>query len=83
MRLGTPMHIDPITTDAFNALFRGHKWWVYLPKDVYEFEDQLSCDETCSDFDQHKDVHDEELKSVLNLDYKHELWLHYILPQIR
>ena len=77
------MHIDPISTDAFNALFRGHKWWVYLPKDVYEFEDKLTCDAKCSDFDQYRHMQDHELKDVLNLDYKHEFWLQHILPQIR
>ena len=77
------MHIDPISTDAFNALFRGHKWWVYLPKDLYEFEDELTCDAKCSDFDQYRHMQDQELKDVLNLDYKHELWLQHILPQIR
>ena len=77
------MHIDPISTDAFNALFRGHKWWVYLPKDVYEFEEELTCDAACSDFDQHTHVNDKDLKNVLNLNHKHKLWLQNILPQIR
>ena len=77
------MHVDPISTDAFNALFRGHKWWVYFPKDVYEFEKELTCDEKCSDFDQHQYIHNKKLKEDLNLDYKHELWLQNILPQIR
>ena len=77
------MHIDPISTDAFNALFRGHKWWVYLPNDLYEFEEELTCDEACSDFDQHPHVNDKDLKNVLNLNHKHKLWLQNILPQIR
>ena len=49
------MHVDPLSTDAFNALFRGHKWWVYLPSDLYEFEEELTCDESCSDFDEYED----------------------------
>ena len=77
------MHIDPITTDAFNALFRGHKYWVYLPKDLYEFEDEFSCDEKCSDIDEHPNIDDKELKDTLNLHRNHELWLQHILPQIR
>ena len=46
---GTPVHTDPIATDAFNALFDGHKWWVYFPKDLYEFDEELDCDASCSD----------------------------------
>ena len=32
------MHVDPEYTDAFNALISGEKWWVSLPKDLYEFK---------------------------------------------
>ena len=35
---GTPLHADPGFTDAFNTIFAGHKWWVALPKDIYENE---------------------------------------------
>ena len=44
------MHVDYLATDAFNAVFRGHKWWVYFPKDLYEFDEELDCDASCSDF---------------------------------
>ena len=37
------MHIDPEWSDAFNALIMGEKWWVSLPKDLYEFKDEFSC----------------------------------------
>ena len=43
------MHIDPELTDAFNALISGEKWWVSLPKDLYEFRDELTCDPQCSE----------------------------------
>ena len=43
------MHVDPDWTDAFNALIRGEKWWVTLPKDLYEFKDEFLCDPNCSD----------------------------------
>ena len=43
------MHVDPEWSDAFNALIRGEKWWVSLPRDLYEFKDEFLCDPKCSD----------------------------------
>ena len=71
------MHIDPMSTDAFNALFVGHKWWVFLPTDVYEFNEELSCDTTCSNFGrfQNNTVDDNDIANLL--------WFKHMLPQIR
>ena len=77
------MHIDPLTTDAFNALFRGHKWWAILPNNVYEFDDQLSCNEDCSDFEEHPNTTNENIKNVLRSNQKNEMWFRHILPQLR
>ena len=68
--IGTKMHIDPMLTDAFNALISGEKWWVSLPKDLYEFRDEFSCDESCSDppNNYHRDT---------------GVWFIHIMPQIR
>ena len=77
------MHVDPLSTDAFNALFRGHKWWVYLPSDIYEFDDELSCDESCSDLDKYVNVTNPNLRENLIGDQKNALWFAHILPQIR
>ena len=83
------MHVDPSSTDAFNALFRGHKWWVYLPSDVYEFDDELSCDESCSVDDRYavvsnpKNYHETVQNDLIRRRAKHELWFAHILPQIR
>ena len=74
------MHVDPESTDAFNALFRGHKWWVYLPSDVYEFDEDLTCDENCSDFDEYENS---TKKKALMKDQQNSLWFAHILPQIR
>ena len=64
------MHTDPEITDAFNALISGQKWWVSLPKDLYEFEDHFTCDPQCSDpFD--------------NFHRQTGAWFIHILPQIR
>ena len=64
------MHIDPALTDAFNALIRGEKWWVSLPKDLYEFRDEFQCDSLCSD--------------PTNNFYKETgVWFMHMLPQIR
>ena len=43
------MHMDPSVTDAYNGLLIGHKWWLVLPKDFYEFIDEWLCDPMCSD----------------------------------
>ena len=77
---GTPLHVDPLSTDAFNALIRGHKWWVYLPSDVYEFDDELTCDDVCSDFDEYDNFTN---RKSLTKDQKNSLWFAHILPQIR
>ena len=71
------MHVDPLTTDAYNALFRGHKWWVYLPKDLYEFDEDLSCDSSCSDFVKYANT-DEFIN-----DQSAKLWYNHMLPQVR
>ena len=68
--IGTEMHIDPLLTDAFNALISGEKWWVSLPKDLYEFRDELTCDPQCSEpFD--------------NFHRQTGVWFIHIMPQIR
>ena len=77
------MHVDPLSTDAFNALFRGHKWWVYLPSDVYEFDEELACDETCSDYDKYEDVNNANVRKSLIGNQKNAMWFSHILPQIR
>ena len=64
------MHIDPEYTDAFNALISGEKWWVSLPKDLYEFNDEFTCIRQCSD----------DLK---NFQSKIGIWFSHMLPQIR
>ena len=74
---GTDMHIDPDVTDAFNALFSGHKWWVYLPKDLYEFNEEMTCDASCSDF-----VNFINTDKIVN-DVDVALWYKHILPQLR
>ena len=43
------MHVDTVLADAFNSLIRGKKWWVVLPKDLYEFREEYSCDPKCSE----------------------------------
>ena len=62
------MHIDPEVTDAFNALFSGHKWWVHLPKDVYEFNEELTCDPSCSDFV--KFINTDQIANAVNLLFR-------------
>ena len=69
MSLGTRMHMDPEYTDAFNALIRGEKWWVTLPKDLYEFNDEFTCDLQCS----------VEVNNFSNIS----IWYTHMLPQIR
>ena len=78
---GTPIHTDPDATDAFNALFVGHKRWVALPKDLYEFETELSCDSNCSYFDNRGTVYDGSNRD--DKDKTNILWFKSILPQIR
>ena len=80
MSSGALLHVDPEGSDAFNALFVGHKWWVLLPKDIYEFDDELSCDEKCSYVatNGHDNTQDE-----VDLDVSNVIWLKHILPQIR
>ena len=77
------MHVDPLSTDAFNALFRGHKWWVYPPNDVYEFNDELTCDETCSDYNKYDVGNITNVKQPVWGTEKNALWFSHILPQIR
>lgn len=64
------MHMDPLVTDAYNGLMSGHKWWTYLPKDFYEFMDELSCDKECSE------------AAVDGVHYT-ESWYNTIYPQLR
>ena len=65
------MHIDPELTDAFNALISGEKWWVSLPKDLYEFRDEFTCDSLCSDVPKN------------NFHRLIGAWFIHIMPQIR
>ena len=80
---GTAMHVDPDSTDAFNALFRGHKWWVYFPSDIYEFDEELSCDESCSEFDDYEGISNPKIKDSLMGTQRNALWFAHVLPQIR
>ena len=80
---GTAMHVDPDSTDAFNALFRGHKWWVYFPSDIYEFDEELSCDESCSEFDDYEGINNPKIKDSLMGTQRNALWFAHVLPQIR
>ena len=66
------MHMDPLYTDAFNALTKGEKWWVSMPKDLYEFPEELTCSKTCSE-------------KIADLNYHNDvkLWYLHILPQLR
>ena len=64
------MHTDPEFTDAFNALISGEKWWVSLPKDLYEFEDEFTCDQQCSD-------------PLENFHSQTGIWFIHIMPQLR
>ena len=64
------MHIDPEYTDAFNALIQGEKWWVSLPKDLYEFNDEFKCDRQCS-------------VDLNNFQSDIGVWYNHILPQMR
>ncbi len=67
---GTDFHIDPEVTDAYNALIYGKKWWVYLPKDYLDYEENLACDPSCS-------------SPMVNHTTVGGVWNTHILPQIR
>ena len=69
--LGTGMHSDLLYTDSFNGLLKGKKWWVLMPRDIYEFPQDYSCLKHCS----------EELSLNYHNDVK--LWFLHILPQLR
>ena len=64
------MHMDPEYTDAFNALIQGEKWWVSLPKDFYEFNEEFTCERQCS-------------VDLNNFQSKISVWYSHMLPQIR
>jgi hypothetical protein len=66
------MHLDPEATDAWNACLKGNKMWVYLAKDLYEFDNDLSCDPDCSD------------PLVIEGDiFGAGAWIYTILPQLK
>ena len=77
------MHLDPAVTDAFNALFLGHKWWVVLPKDLYEFEQEFTCDKECSDVPKYAFGADGRSSENEDKDIQNILWYKHILPQLR
>ena len=64
------MHMDPEYTDAFNALIQGEKWWLSLPKDFYEFNEEFTCEKQCS-------------VDLNNFQSKISVWYSHMLPQIR
>ena len=66
------MHVDPLYTDAFNALIKGKKLWVSMPKDLYEFSEELTCSKTCSEKLAHTSFHNDV-----------KLWYLHIFPQLR
>ena len=69
--LGSGMHADPLYTDAFNGLLQGKKWWVSMPRDLYEFPEEYSCLKHCSD------------GHSINYLNDVRLWYLHILPQLR
>lgn len=71
---GTSIHLDPWVTDAINALLVGHKWWVFLPKDVYEYHKELTCDMECSDIPKLTFGPDKNLGSPQDTDVQNMLW---------
>ena len=62
--------MDPSVTDAYNSLILGHKWWIHLSKDFYEFNLDWTCDPTCSS------NHTDDM-------YNSEAWYNTIYPQMR
>jgi hypothetical protein len=62
--------MDPHSTDAYNGLIRGKKWWVYLPKDFLEYKNEYTCDPDCSD-------------KPINHETRTGVWNMHILPQLR
>ena len=77
------MHLDPYVTDAFNALFVGHKWWVVLPKDLYEFDKEFTCDINCSEIPKLRRGTNTHLGNPPDSDIKNIMWYKHILPQLR
>ena len=77
------MHLDPGVTDAFNSLFLGRKWWVILPKDLYEFKKEFTCDAKCSDIPTIKLGEEGYTSTDLDSDIHNILWYKHILPQLR
>ena len=77
---GTPLHADTGFTDAFNTIFTGHKWWIFLPKDIYELEKEMICDVKCSNIPKlvGDNPNGELDKDIMNIN-----WFKHILPQIR
>lgn len=43
---GTKSHIDPFSSDAWNTLIKGHKWWIIYPEGVADRE--TFCEGGCS-----------------------------------
>jgi len=46
---GTKSHIDPFSSDAWNSLIRGHKWWIIYPEGVTDRD--TFCEGACSSED--------------------------------
>jgi len=41
---GTHAHLDPMSSDVWNSLISGYKWWIIFPESVKD-SDELSCKE--------------------------------------